>query len=498
MEAPMELHFMFVLLRGAVGRILSLSPPAAPRPPPDSLLQAWGIGAALHSLSFAGAAAGVGFPQLRVPRSGQMSYHAWEVQGCARGLHLAGQTLQISLPISACPQSLTVVPPLSVWHLKPPPARVSGRVTAEETAEKQGGCSSLAPRPAVLPDKLGYTVSPTTARPSPLGTANSRWNAFCSESLQDAAPYQGLVRGEPFCPPLPGHPHPGWHREHLSRGGTTLPSASSCRSRAEVRHFVLISLSKPMKQKFPHGKPLIFECARMCWKPSQWKIPNQPHSTLAHPVKPLTREHLSAAVVPALLSGWKSCGMHRAGAAPPASPQNWGGRVQCSQGLVSHCASFAPLFLLKCICPSGFTPQCRAMQAAPEPGCSALRSAPTQQSVAAQMPSGALLVLPHHSWPANSPPHPHSHLCPARAPQPHHRHPAATPSPAHPLPPPQSPRALKNQERSGKSRSHIPPCYQLPGGCPSPCLQCQLGLSAPQGPTPQPNPLLSTSPSLSP
>lgn len=37
LEAPMELHFMFVLLRGAVGRILSLSPPLPPalRPIPS-------------------------------------------------------------------------------------------------------------------------------------------------------------------------------------------------------------------------------------------------------------------------------------------------------------------------------------------------------------------------------------------------------------------------------------------------------------------------------
>lgn len=60
-----------------------------------------------------------------------------------------------------------------------------------------------------------------------------------------------------------------------------------------MQHFVLVSLSKPMKQKFSHGKPLIFECARMCWKPSWWKIPNQLHSTLTSPEKPLTGEHAS-------------------------------------------------------------------------------------------------------------------------------------------------------------------------------------------------------------
>lgn len=88
-----------------------------------------------------------------------------------------------------------------------------------------------------------------------------------------------------------------------------------------MRHFVLISLSKPMKQKFPRGKALIFECARMCWKPSQWKIPNQPHSTLANLVKPLTREHLGAAVVAALWSGWKSRGMQELGLLPLPQPR---------------------------------------------------------------------------------------------------------------------------------------------------------------------------------
>lgn len=249
----------------------------------------------------------------------------------------------------------------------------------------------------------GHTVSPTTAHPSPLGPANS---GRTLSALNPCCSLPGSGAGRVVLPSPARTDAPRLAPGASLGGRTTLPSSSSCRSRAEVRHFVLISPSKPMKQKFPHGKPLIFECARMCWKPSQWKIPNQPHSRLANLVKPLTREHLSAAVVPALLSGWKSCGMHRAEAAALASPHNWGGRGRCS--LVSCCASFAPLFLLKRICPGGFTPQCWAMQAVPEPGCSALHSALTQQSVAALIPSGALLVLPHHSWPANSPPHPHS------------------------------------------------------------------------------------------
>lgn len=172
---------------------------------------------------------------------------------------------------------------------------------------------------------------------------------------------------------LPTLPHCSWdaspprqHREHLAGGGTPLPTVSGCRSRAEVQHFVLVSLSKPTKQKFPRGKPLIFECARMHWKPSQWKIPNQLHSTFTSPMKPLTREH--ASVLRRYLHPWsggESHGMLRSGDAAlsrwpsrtaPASPREvgWTGLAGCDtrRGPAGCCASFAPLFQnrLKCIC----------------------------------------------------------------------------------------------------------------------------------------------------
>lgn len=60
------------------------------------------------------------------------------------------------------------------------------------------------------------------------------------------------------------------------------------------------------------------------------------------------------------------------------------------------------------------------------------------------------------------------------------------PPPAHPLPPPQSLRAQKSRETSGKNKSQTPPCHQLPSAYPCPCPQCQLGLSLLQGPAPHP------------
>lgn len=249
----------------------------------------------------------MGFPLLRVPRSGQMSSHAGMCQGFVPcWAHSADLHPHLCLP-----------PKPHRGAVKPPTCPAVGMGDSRGNGRDTGWVQ----QPGTQTCRLGWghTVHPAKDHPSPLVTANSRWT-LCSESLQDAAPCQDLARGEPFCPALPGPTHPDWHREHLSGEGTTLPNASSCRSRAEVQRFVLISLSKPMKQKFPRGKALIFECARMCWKPSQWKIPNQPHITFAKLVKPLTREHLSAAVVPALWSGWKSCGMHRAGAAPLHHP----------------------------------------------------------------------------------------------------------------------------------------------------------------------------------
>lgn len=117
-----------------------------------------------------------------------------------------------------------------------------------------------------------YPMSLPADRLSPLGTANSRrTQAPAGCCLTPTPTSTGSVSPE---------------EEHWP-----LPTTSSCCGRAEVRRFVLISLSKPMKWKFPHGKSLIFECARMCWKPSQWKIPNQLPGALTRLVKPLTWEH---------------------------------------------------------------------------------------------------------------------------------------------------------------------------------------------------------------
>lgn len=152
----------------------------------------------------------------------------------------------------------------------------------------------------------------------------------------------------------------------------------------------------------------------------------------------------------------------------------WLGR-DAGGGLASPCSSFAPLFVnvLKCICRGGFTPWwCQAVRAAPEPGCSACCV-------------GANLAKHRTPNAFGSPPGPPpSHLAcklPSTSPQPRlpSQGPAASPQapssrclsclpPAHPLPPPQSLRAQKSQETSGKSRSQTPRCHQLPGGCLSP------------------------------
>ena len=153
---------------------------------------------------------------------------------------------------------------------------------------------------------------------------------------------------------------------------------SGCRSRPEVRRFVPISLSKPTKQKFPHGKLRIFECAMMCWKPSHWKIPDRLQGALTSLVKPLTQEHTSVLwwYLPPGVEG-KAVGCSKLGtllraadrATLPLHHPGRSGGPECDarRTLVSYCASFAPLFVnvLKCICQGGFTPWCWAVQAAP-------------------------------------------------------------------------------------------------------------------------------------
>lgn len=108
----MELHFMFVLPGG---------PWTGPSPCPPHhsgpLLQAWDggewIGIAPHLLSFARAATGAGFPQLRVPARDRCLLHTW---GC-RDVPRAGSA---DTAPHLCPsRSPIMVLPLDVWHLEP-------------------------------------------------------------------------------------------------------------------------------------------------------------------------------------------------------------------------------------------------------------------------------------------------------------------------------------------------------------------------------------------
>jgi len=134
----------------------------------------------------------------------------------------------------------------------------------------------------------GHPMSPAADSPSPLETANSRRRISAPSPCGTLVVRVGDTHAAHPASPLPRCPHPDRQREPLAGVGTPLPTVSGCCSRAEVLCFVLVSLSEPTKRKFPHGKPLIFECARMCWKPSRWKIPNQLHGTLTSPVNPLT------------------------------------------------------------------------------------------------------------------------------------------------------------------------------------------------------------------
>lgn len=178
---------------------------------------------------------------------------------------------------------------------------------------------------------------------------------------------------------------------------------------------------------------------------------------------------------------------------PLHHPRRSGGPgCEARRALASRCASFAPLFVnvLKCICRGGFTPWCRVIQAARKSGSSALCVSTHLAKHCIANASGI---------PPDPPP---SHLAcklPSTSPQPclPSQGPAASlqapssrclscPPPAHPLPPPQSLRAQKSRETSGKNKSQTPPCHQLPSAYPCPCPQCQLGLSLLQGPAPHP------------
>lgn len=154
------------------------------------------------------------------------------------------------------------------------------------------GAAAWHPAPLLLPARLGDTPCPPRGLPQSLGTANSRWTLSALSSCGMLLSF-GVWMWE-SCAVALLHPcqtpHPDRHQEHLAAGGMPFPTVST--AAAEQRcSFVLISFSKPRKWKFPHGKPLIFECARMCWNPSQWKIPNQLHSALTSLEKPLSWEH---------------------------------------------------------------------------------------------------------------------------------------------------------------------------------------------------------------
>lgn len=105
LEPPMELHFMFVLLRGPWAGSSPCPPPCCPPPLSRSLQQAWGssggVGTAPQLLGFARAAAGAGFPQLHVPCLGQMPTPSLGGAEMRQGLVPLGQVLQTFLPISA-------------------------------------------------------------------------------------------------------------------------------------------------------------------------------------------------------------------------------------------------------------------------------------------------------------------------------------------------------------------------------------------------------------
>lgn len=285
LEAPMELHFMFVLLRGAVGRILSLSVPpasAAPRPRPSPLLQVWGWGGDRSSLSLAWLCRGCHGRRFFPAPCPPLRMDALPVPGRCRdapkGSCPMGQALQTPPSPSLSPhKALSWCYQEVCGILNPQLAWVSGWVTAEEMAKEDSGCSSLTPSTSLLSARLGDIPCrpPQQTVPVPWGQ-QTQDGAFLLQA--PLLPF-GVWLGESHAAahpalPLPGCPHQDQSWEHLARGGTPLPTASGCRSRAEVQRFVLISLSKPTKRKFPHGKPLIFECARMCWKPSRWKIPN--------------------------------------------------------------------------------------------------------------------------------------------------------------------------------------------------------------------------------
>lgn len=124
---------MFVLLQGAVGRILSLfrpPPHAAPRPRlVPSCKRGGGRGGSEQPLTCSalpGLLQEQVFPGSVSPAQDRCPPHAWEAQGCPKGSHPTGQALHPPFPISAPPQSPIPVLPLGMWHLKPPGVRMGG------------------------------------------------------------------------------------------------------------------------------------------------------------------------------------------------------------------------------------------------------------------------------------------------------------------------------------------------------------------------------------
>lgn len=200
----MELHFMFVLLRGAVGRILCLSPSCCPPPsarfPPASV----GDRSSPWLAQLCGGCRGSGLPPAPCPPLGTNVLPCLGGAGMCRGL-VSRRAGSAHLPPHLC------LPP------KPHRGASTGCVAsqtrscplsgAEEPAQEQGGCSS--PGTQSCPPGWGHSVSPTRARPSPSATANSGWTLSALNPCRTLLlPGSGAGRAVLPCPPLPAQTHP--------------------------------------------------------------------------------------------------------------------------------------------------------------------------------------------------------------------------------------------------------------------------------------------------
>lgn len=239
----MELHFMFVLLRGAVGRILSLSVPpasAAPRPRPSPLLQVWGWGGDRSSLSLAWLCRGCHGRRFFPAPCPPLRMDALPVPGRCRdapkGSCPMGQALQTPPSPSLSPhKALSWCYQEVCGILNPQLAWVSGWVTAEEMAKEDSGCSSLTPSTSLLSARLGDTPcpSPPSRLSQFLGDSKLKMEPFCSK---------------PRCSPLGS----GWGRAMLL---PTLP----CPCRDAPTKISPGSISPEEEHRFPLPVPAAAE-----------------------------------------------------------------------------------------------------------------------------------------------------------------------------------------------------------------------------------------------